>query len=180
MIFFSKIGAAVGMIIQKALASRDMNNICDHKYIKMAYEAENMNPQLQQVLRLLNCKNTPDQQHSFSTTISNPTRIGFPTTTPSFSADDDDENEEDNTNDQDDNLESVHLPPEKESKIQQLLNIARGEKGAKRNFLKSLFRLNKKDKTFKQGQKLPSSSYKLDKDDANSLKNSRKRTRTIQ
>ncbi len=40
----------------------------------------------------------------------------------------------------------------------------------KRNFLKSLFGLNKKTNTFKQGQKLPSSSYKLDKDDANSLK----------
>jgi len=51
------------------------------------------------------------------------------------------------------------------------LSIARGEKGAKRNFLKSLFGLSKRDKTFTQGHKLPSSTYKLDKDDANSMKN---------
>jgi len=37
-------------------------------------------------------------------------------------------------------------------------------------FQKNLFGLNKNTKTFKPGQKLPSSSYKLDKDDANSLK----------
>ena len=161
------------MIIQRALASRNMTNICDHKYIKMAYEAENLNPQLEQILKLLGCKNAPNQEYDSSTIIpdnrfSNPSKKGFSTTTPIFS--NDDENEEESPNTGEDNLESGYPPPEKESKIQQLLSIARGEKGAKRNFLKSLFGFNKKTKTFKQGQKLPSSSYKLDKDDANSLK----------
>ncbi|CAF4557126.1 unnamed protein product, partial [Rotaria magnacalcarata] len=80
--------------------------------------------------------------------------------------DEDNENEEP-SNDQDeeketeDTLESG-IPPEQHSKLQQLMSIARGEKGAKRNFLKGLFGLSSKDKTFKKGHKLPSSSYKLD------------------
>lgn len=50
------------------------------------------------------------------------------------------------------------------------MNISRRQKDAKRNFLKNLFGVNKKQKTFKPGYKIPSSSYKLDKDDANTLK----------
>ncbi len=145
------------MIVQKALATRNMNDVCENKYVKMAYTAGNLHPQLQQVLNLLGC-NASNRHEGSSTTPGN----RFSTTTPGFS---DDEEQDENEG----NLESA-LPPEKESRIKQLLRIVRGEKGVKRNFLKNLFGLNKNTKTFKQGQKLPSSSYKLDKDDANALK----------
>jgi len=148
------------MIVQKALAARNMNDVCENKYVKMAYTAGNLHPQLQQVLNLLGC-NASNRHQNSSTVPGN----RFSTTTPAFSDDDNDEEQDENEG----NLESA-LPPEKESRIKQLLRIAHGEKGAKRNFLKNLFGLNKNTKTFKQGQKLPSSSYKLDKDDANALK----------
>jgi hypothetical protein len=175
------------MIVQQALAAKNMNDVCDNKYIRMAYTAGNLNPQIQQALNLLGC-NGPNRKYGSSTipgdTFSSlpndkfatgrANRLSTTTIIPDVSENENDEegegwnNQNTNSND-DDNLESV-LTPEKESKVQQLLSIARGEKGAKRNFLKSLFGLNKKTKTFKSGQKLPSSKYKLDKDDANSLK----------
>jgi len=148
------------MVVQKALASRNMNDVCENKYVKMAYSAGNLNPQLQQALNLLGC-NAPNSKKGSSTIPGN----RFPTTTTAFSENENDEDEDEEQG----NLESA-LPPEKESRVKQLLSISRGEKGAKRNFLKNLFGVNKKDKTFKQGHKLPSSSYKLDKDDANALK----------
>jgi hypothetical protein len=147
------------MVVQKALAARNMDDVCENKYVKMAYTAGNLHPQIQQVLNLLGC-NAPNRNQGGSSTIPG---NRFSTTTPGLS----DDNEEQDENE--DSLESA-LPPEKESRIKQLLKIAHGEKGAKRNFLKNLFGLNKNTKTFKQGQKLPSSSYKLDKDDANALK----------
>jgi hypothetical protein len=144
--------------------------------------AGGMHPQLQQALNLLGC-NGPNRKYGGNTKDKD--KYGGNTndkygvsTTPGYNNnnDEDGDNQEDASDNQNDdaddggNLQSG-IPPEKKSKIQQLLSIARGEKGAKRNFIKGLFGLNKKDKTFKQGHKLPSSSYKLDKDDANSLKN---------
>ncbi|CAM4790457.1 unnamed protein product [Rotaria magnacalcarata] len=149
-IVVSMLTAAVGMVIQQALAAKNMNDVCENKYIKMASSVGNFNPQLQQAINLLGC-NGPNRKF-----------------------DEDNENEEP-SNDQDeeketeDTLESG-IPPEQHSKLQQLMSVARGEKGAKRNFLKGLFGLSSKDKTFKKGHKLPSSSYKLDKDDADAMK----------
>jgi hypothetical protein len=163
------------MVVQQALAAKNMNDVCDNKYIKMAYMAGGINPQIQQALNMLGC-NGPNRKYGTDTNSKD--KYGV-TTTPRSNKkkddDDDDDDEEtadknqDNDKDDEDTLESS-LPPEKHSKIQQLLSISRGEKGAKRNFLKGLFGLGKKDKTFKQGHKLPASSYKLDKDDANSMK----------
>lgn len=161
------------MIVQKALAAKNMNDVCDNKYVKMAYMAGNFNPQLLQALNLLGC-NAPNRHFGDKTT----NRYGV-TTTPTYGNTDDDtdaneEGTDDNQNvDTDEDEEGLQsgIPPEKESKLKQLLSIARGEKGAKRNFLRNLFGLSKKDKTFKKGHKLPSSSYKLDKDDAESMKN---------
>lgn len=147
-----------------------MNDVCDNKYVKMAYAAGGMNPQLQQALNLLGC-NGPNRQFGSSTT---PTKRKPNASTTLAPADDGNEEQEeggqtDDTEGGDEGLQSA-LPPERESRIKQLLSISRGERGAKRNFLRGLFGLNKKSQTFKPGQKLPSSSYKLDKDDANSLK----------
>lgn len=104
-----------------------------------------------EVLNLLGCNTRSDSSPIPTNRFSTSTQSTF---------DDNDVDEENEGN-----LESS-FPPERESRIQQLLRIARGEKGAKRNFLKNLFGLNKH---FKAGQKLPSSSYKLDKDDAKTL-----------
>ena len=145
------------MVVQKALAARNLNDVCENKYVKMAYAAGNLNPQLAQVLNLLGC-NAPNRRSGSSTIPANQ----FSTTTQSTFDDNDDEEENEG------NLESS-LPPEKESRIKQLLRMVRGEKGSKRDFLKNLFGLNKNSKTFKAGQKLPSSSYKIDKDDAKTL-----------
>lgn len=161
------------MVVQKALAAKNMNDVCDNKYVKMAYMATSFNPQLMQALNLLGC-NAPNRNYGGKTT----NRYGV-STTPTYGNTDGDnnDNEEEGTDNQnedaDDSSESLQsgFPPEKESKLKQLLSIARGEKGAKRNFLRNLFGLSKKDKTFKKGQKLPSSSYKLDKDDADSMRN---------
>ncbi|CAF0771936.1 unnamed protein product [Adineta ricciae] len=176
-IVITMLSAAVGMIVQQALAARNMDDVCDNKYVKMAYAAGNLHPQLQQALNLLGC-NGPNRKYGTSTLPtdknSNASRNRFSTVAPTDTENEDQDQEggaeqtDDNENDEE-GLQSG-LPPEKESRIKQLLSIARGEKGAKRNFLKSLFGFNKKTKTFKPGQKLPSSSYKLDKDDANSLK----------
>jgi len=173
-VVISMLSAAVGMVVQKALATKNMNDVCENKYVKMAYMAGNIHPQLQQALNLLGC-NGPNRKYGGDKNNTKD-KYGAPTT-PGYNNDEDNDNDEetsdnqnDNTNNDEDTLESG-FPPEKHSKVQQLLSIARGEKGAKRNFLKNLFGLNKKDKTFKQGHKLPSSSYKLDKDDANSMKN---------
>jgi hypothetical protein len=178
--FFSKFicqqtGAAVGMVVQQALATKNMNDVCENKYIKMAYMAGNIHPQLQQALNLLGC-NGPNRKYGGGDNKAKD-KYGVSTTPGYNNNNEDNENEDEasdnqneNTNNDDGTLESG-FPPEKQSKLKQLLSIARGEKGAKRNFLKGLFGLGKKDKTFKQGHKLPSSSYKLDKDDANSMKN---------
>ena len=159
------------MVVQQALAAKNMNDVCDNKYIKMAYMAGGINPQIQQALNMLGC-NGPNRK--YGTDNKSKDKYGAATTPRTANdEDDDDEDASDNTNnnnDGEDTLESS-LPPEKHSKIQQLLSIGRGEKGAKRNFIKGLFGFGKKDKTFKQGHKLPSSSYKLDKDDANAMKN---------
>jgi hypothetical protein len=162
------------MVVQKALAEKNMNDVCDNKYVKMAYMAGGMHPQLQQALNLLGC-NGPNRKYGGNNKDKDKYGVS---TTPGYNNTNDEDNDNqdnasDNQNDDTDdggNLQSG-FPPEKKSKIRHLLSIARGEKGAKRNFIKNLFGLNKKDKTFKQGHKLPSSSYKLDKDDANSMKN---------
>lgn len=159
------------MVVQQAFAAKDMGDVCENKYVKMASSVGMMNPQLQQAVNLLGC-NGPNRKSG-----SSKSKNKFGTTTPAYSNDDDEDTEQqDKPDDEDENkadedtLESS-IPHEKHSKVQQLLSISRGEKGAKRNFLKGLFGLNKKDKTFKQGHKLPSSSYKLDKDDAEAMKN---------
>jgi len=51
------------MVVQQALASKNMNNVCDNKYVKMAYMAGNMQPQIQQVLNLLGC-NAPNRKYN--------------------------------------------------------------------------------------------------------------------
>ena len=159
------------MVVQQALAAKNMNDVCDNKYVKMAYMAGNIHPQLFQALNLLGC-NGPNRKYGGKTD-----KYGV-STTPTYGNQNEEnaENEEeasDNQNEETDGDEGLQsgIPPEKESKLKQLLSIARGEKGAKRNFLRNLFGLSKKDKTFKKGHKLPSSSYKLDKDDADSMKN---------
>jgi hypothetical protein len=115
-----------------------------------------------QILSVLGCKNASNRQYDLSTIILD--KKSPNPTTPEFSDD------EESPDDQEDNLESGYPPPAIESKLQQLLSIARGEKGPKRNFLESLFGLNKNTKKIKQDQGLPLSSYKLDKDDVDSLK----------
>lgn len=163
------------MVVQQALASRNINNVCENKYVKMAYMAGGMQPQIQQALNLLGC-NGPNRKYGTNDNKnSGVTNKYGVTTTPAFNNNDEDndnDNESDNQNETDDNEESVQssFTPEKESKLKQIMNIARGEKGAKRNFVKNLFGFGKKDKTFKKGHKLPSSSYKLDKDDADAMK----------
>jgi len=152
------------MVVQQALATRNMNDVCENKYVKMAYSAGSLNPQLQQALNLLGC-NAPNRKKG-STIIPDKR---FPTTTTAYSENENNDEQEEEEEEEEGKLESA-LPPEKESRVKQLLSISRGEKGAKRNFLKNLFGLKKKDNTFKQGHKLPSSSYKLDKDDAKALK----------
>jgi len=168
-------GAAVGMIVQKALATKNMNDVCENKYVKMANMAGNMQAEIQQALNLLGC-NGANQKYGDNSGSNKKDKYGV-STTPGYNNNEDNENEEDdesdnknknNDNDNEDTLENS-LPPEKESKLKNLLNIARGEKGAKRKFIKSLFGFGHKDKTFKKGHKLPSSTYKLDKDDANSM-----------
>ena len=52
---FENIGAAVGMIVQKALAAKSMDDVCDNKYVKMAHSIGNLNWELQQVINLLGC-----------------------------------------------------------------------------------------------------------------------------
>jgi len=167
-IVISMLSAAVGMVVQQALQARNMGDVCEHQYVKMAYTASNFSPELQRVLTLLGCHGPKGQKG----TTKSPGGGKF-STTPAYGADEEEEespdNEQDTTNDDADRVESS-FSPEKESKMKQIVSIVRGEKGAKRNFVKNLFGLNKKDKTFKPGHKLPSSSYKLDKDDANALK----------
>jgi hypothetical protein len=168
------------MVVQQALAAKNMNDVCDNKYVKMAYMAGNIQPQLQQALNLLGC-NGPNRKYGDKNEKDKygdnkgKDKYGS-STTPGYNNNEDNEDEDEASdnqnekNDDDDTLKNT-LPPEKHSKLQNLLSIARGEKGAKRNFIKNLFGFGKKDKTFKQGHKLPASTYKLDKDDANSMKN---------
>lgn len=176
-IVISMLSAAVGMVVQQALQARNKGDVCEHQYVKMAYTASSFSPELQRVLTLLGCHGPKGQKGS---TMS-PGSGGKFSTTPAYGADEDEEspdNEQDTNNNDADQLESG-FSPEKESKMKQIISIARGEKGAKRNFIKGLFGLNKKDKTFKPGHKLPSSSYKLDKDDANALKDLEKELEQI-
>ncbi|UJR26974.1 hypothetical protein I4U23_008281 [Adineta vaga] len=170
------LSAAIGMVVQQALAAKNMDDVCENKYVKMAYMAGGVNPQIQQALNLLGC-NGPNRKFGGDKNKSKD-KYGASTTPANKNMDDNDDNDndEDATNNQDDDQDESDglqssLPPEKKSKLTQLLSIARGEKGAKRNFVKGLFGIGKKDKTFKKGHKLPQSTYTLDKDDANSLKN---------
>ena len=155
------------MVVQQALATKNMNDVCDNKYVKMAYSAGGFHPDLQRLTNLLGC-NGPNRKYGGSTVPGNKfsTTAGYGGNNDN---DNEDTNQEDNDQEQDDTLESS-FTPEKESRFKQVVSITRGEKGAKRNFIKNLFGMKKKDKAFKSGQKLPSSSYKLDKDDANALK----------
>ena len=162
------------MAVQQALAAKNMNDICENKYVKMAYMAGGLNPQLQQIINLLGC-NGPNRKYTSGGKTTNKYGVS---TTPSYNNNDDDDdndNDEQDTNDneeEDSDNETLEsgFTAEKKSKLEHIANIARGQKGAKREFLKSLFGLGKKDKTLKQGHKLPSSSYKLDKDDAKAMK----------
>ncbi|CAF1232698.1 unnamed protein product [Adineta steineri] len=170
-IVISMLSAAVGMVVQQALAAKNMNDVCDNKYIKMAYMAGNINPQIQQALNLLGC-NGPNRKSGGNNNSKD--KYGAATTPASKKNGDDDDEEagdaEDENQEDTDNLES-RVPPEKESKLKELLNVARGEKGAKTKLIKSFFGFGKKDSTIKSGHKIPQSSYKLDKDDANAMKN---------
>ena len=154
------------MAVQKALQTKNMNDVCENQYVRMAMSAGSFSPELQRMVNLLGC-NAPNRKFGGSSTVPNKK---FPK--PQMNDEEENENEnEDQDNSMNDNetLESA-FPPERESKLKLFANIARGEKGAKRNLIKHLFGLNKKDNTFKAGHKLPSSSYKLDKDDAKALK----------
>ena len=153
------------MLVQQALQARNMGDVCEHQYVKMARTAGSFSPELQNLLNLLGC-NSPGRQKG---TTMKPGSDQFSTTPTYGEGENDEEQEQDADSPDSDRLESA-ITPEKESKLKQIVSITRGEKGAKRNFLKGLFGLNKKDKTFKAGHKLPSSSYKLDKDDAGALK----------
>jgi hypothetical protein len=160
------------MMVQKALQARNMNDVCENQYVRMAHTAGSFSPDLQRLVGLLGC-HAPNRKYGSSTMPTGNKK--FSSTSVYSNDDNENENENENANDQDDNAdESDRLEskftPEKESKLKQIASIARGEKGAKRNLLKNLFGMNKKEKAFKPGQKLPSSSYKLDKDDANALK----------
>ncbi|CAF0879889.1 unnamed protein product [Rotaria sordida] len=169
-VVISMLSAAVGMAIQQALSANNMGDICNNKYIKMASTVGIMNPQLQQAINLLGC-NAPNRKYGSDKSKD---KYSSFTTTPAYDNDEDNENEGEQSEDQnktdDEDVVESGIPPEKHSKLKQLISITRGEKGAKRNFIKGLFGLSKKDQTFKKGQKLPSSSYKLDKDDANAMK----------
>ncbi|CAF4076314.1 unnamed protein product, partial [Rotaria magnacalcarata] len=120
-IVVSMLTAAVGMVIQQALAAKNMNDVCENKYIKMASSVGNFNPQLQQAINLLGC-NGPNRKFG-----NNKSKDKYSvTTTPAFNQDEDNENEEP-SNDQDeeketeDTLESG-IPPEQHSKLQQLMS----------------------------------------------------------
>ena len=143
-------GAGVGMVVQKALSSKTTNGLCDNKFVKMAQMAGTVHPTIQQGLNVLGC-NAANRKHTDDDSEESPR-----TSTRRGSTRDDDDDES-NT-------------PAKKSKMQRLLDVVRGEKGAKSNFVKGLFGSSSADKTFKQGSKLPSSSYELDKDDADTMK----------
>ena len=55
------LGAAIGMVVQQALAAKNMDDVCENKYVKMAYMAGGVNPQIQQALNLLGC-NGPNRK----------------------------------------------------------------------------------------------------------------------
>lgn len=139
------------MVVQKALSSKTTNGLCDNKFVKMAQMAGSVHPTIQQGLNVLGC-NAANRKHTHDTEEESPR-----TSTRRSSTRDDDDDEEINT-------------PVKQSKMQQLLDVVRGEKGAKSNFVKGLFGSGSSDKSFKQGSKLPSSSYELDKDDVDTMK----------
>ena len=163
------VAAAVGMVVQQALATKNMNDVCENKYVRMAYSAGSFHPDLQRLTNLLGC-NGPNRKFGGSTVPGNKF-----STTAGYGGGNDNDNDNDETNQEDNDqgeggaLESG-FTPEKQSRFKQVVSITRGEKGAKRNLIRNLFGMKKKDKTFKSGQKLPSSSYKLDKDDASALK----------
>lgn len=69
-------------------------------------------------------------------------------------------------------VESNDKIPEKKSRIQQLLGMVTGGPS---DFIKGLFGSKKTEDSFKAGDKLPSSSYQLDDDDANVIKNFNKK-----
>jgi len=163
-IVVSMLTAAVGMVVQQALSTKNFNNICDNQYLKMATMASGLNPQIQQVLSMLGCtgknkQDTNDKNNNKYLPAKNQN-----STTPT-----NDEDEQEETNDDEDTLNSS-LNNEKQSKLHNLLSVVKGEKGSKRKFFKSLFGLGK-NKDLKPGTKLPQSSYKLDKSDSETLKN---------
>ena len=145
------------MVVQKALSTKTTNGLCDNKFVRMAQMAGIAHPAIQQGLNVLGC-NAANRKH----TDDNADESGRTSTRRSSTRDDDDDDEV--TPQRDSNA------PAKQSKIQQLLDVVRGEKGAKSSFVKGLFGSGSSDKTFKQGSKLPSSSYELDKDDADTMK----------
>lgn len=159
------------MIVQQALQAKNMKDVCENQYVKMAQKASGFSPELSQLMNMLGC-NAPNRKFSGGGNSGSSSSNNKKTTpAPDEEEDEENQNQEDNEETADDNeaLESG-FTPEKESRLKMLASIARGEKGAKRNFIKSLFGLNKKDNSLKAGHKLPSSSYKLDKDDAKALK----------
>ena len=164
------------MAVQRALDSRNMDNICENKYVKMAYSVSNMSPQMHQALKLLGCDessqkygNNDNDGDKYGSVDKDKEDAERRNDADEWDDDDrwDDESKDENRQE---TLESG-FPSQEPSKLQQLLNIARGEKGAKRQFFKSLFGFGKKDNQIQRGDKLPSSSYRIDKDDANAMSN---------
>lgn len=150
-IVITMLSAGVGMVVQKALSAKTTNGLCDNKFVKMAQMAGSVHPTIQQGLNVLGC-NAANRKHTEDNSEESPR-----TSTRRGSTRDDVDDDESNT-------------PAKPSKMQKLLDIVRGEKGAKSNFVKGLFGSSSSDQTFKQGSKLPSSAYELDEDDANTMK----------
>ncbi|CAF0766714.1 unnamed protein product [Didymodactylos carnosus] len=157
-IVISLLSAAVGVLVQKMLSSRNMDkaSVCENNYVKMATMAMHANPQLKQLLEILGCAGSSKGKYDKK-----------PTTTPtdndeSETADDDDENSEKTLN---------NSHQEKTSKLHGIMSVFKGQPGSKRKFLKGLFGSSSKNKEIKAGVKLPQSNYKLDKSDADALKN---------
>jgi hypothetical protein len=128
------LAAAAGLIIQKALTSKDRRDMCDNKFIQMARMAGGFHPHLQQAVNLLGCKGANDDAES--------------------------------------NSDPSDTIPEKKSRIQQLLGMVTGGPS---DFIKGLFGSKKTEDSFKTGDKLPSSSYRLDDDDTDVIKNFNKK-----
>ena len=108
--------------------------------------AGNFHPHLQQAVNLLGCNGANRDRDS--TPVANPS------------------DDAESNSDANDNI------PEKKSRIQQLLGMVTGGPS---DFIKGLFGSKKTEDSFKAGDTLPSSSYQLDDDDANVIKNFNKK-----